>query len=92
MSRACKVCTGSGPGFSDASSATPKGKPWAQASSKAAAAALLDACAQGLPLGVALDASLNPGPDPVQTLHALLKLGVFARPTFSSPLALEHPA
>ena len=57
-----------------------------------AAAALLDACARGLPLGVALDASLNPGPDPVQTLHALLKLGVFARPTFSSPLALEHPA
>ena len=74
-----------------------------------AAAALLDACARGLPLGVALEQTLEeapqvapqtdpdagtnpaPGPDPAQTLHALLSLGVFCRPTGHSPLCPEYP-
>jgi len=49
-----------------------------------AAAALLDACALGLPLGAALQAA--PSPDPAQTLHTLLGLGVFCRPGTDSPL------
>ncbi|MDO8275206.1 MAG: hypothetical protein Q7T22_06760 [Serpentinimonas sp.] len=39
---------------------------------------MLNACAQGLPLGAALQAA--PSSDPAQTLHTLLGLGVFCRP------------
>jgi len=61
----------------------------------ASGAALLAACAQGHPLGVALEAALegqpgthhspDPHPHPAQTLHALLSLGAFCQPPNTKP-------